>query len=98
LPVIEDIGNGAVLNIRVIPRASKPGVAGTRDDALLVRLAAPPVEGAANAELIELLASLLNISRRQITLVAGAHSRRKRVKITGLNAKSIAVTLALGVS
>ena len=40
------------LTVRVIPRASKPGIAGTRDGALLVRLQSPPVEGAANAELM----------------------------------------------
>ena len=75
--------DGAILDIRVIPRAGKSALAGTRDDAILVRLNAPPVDGAANAELIELLATALGIPKRSIVIVAGERSRRKRVRITG---------------
>jgi uncharacterized protein (TIGR00251 family) len=72
------------LAVRVIPRASKPGVAGMRADAVLVRLAAPPVDGAANAELIDTLARALDLPRRAITITAGATSRTKRVRVEGL--------------
>jgi uncharacterized protein (TIGR00251 family) len=72
------------LAIRVIPRASKTGVAGTRGEAVLVRLAAGPVDGAANAELIETLARALDLPRRAVTITAGAISRTKRVRIDGL--------------
>jgi uncharacterized protein (TIGR00251 family) len=75
----------AVLTIRVIPRAGKPGPAGTRDGAFLIRLNAPPVEGAANAELIELLSELLDIPKRNITIVSGERGRLKRVRVGGVD-------------
>jgi len=69
----------------VIPRASKPGIAGTRDGALLVRLQSPPVEGAANTELIQILSDALDVPRRSISIVAGERSRQKRVRIEGVS-------------
>jgi uncharacterized protein len=74
----------AVLDIRVIPRAAKAGVAGTRDGAILIRLTAPPVDGAANAELIEILAAALDLPRRAITIVGGERGRSKRVRVSGI--------------
>lgn len=81
------------LDIRVIPRAARPGLAGTRDGRLLVRLSAPPVEGAANAELIQLLAKALDVPKRQLTIVAGQRGRLKRVKVEGLTAERAAEML-----
>jgi uncharacterized protein (TIGR00251 family) len=54
-----------------------------RGDALLVRLAAPPVEGAANDALIRLLADTFDVPRRAVTLLSGERSRDKRVAIEG---------------
>ena len=82
---IRPIAGGVIIDVHVIPRASKSEVGGTRGDAMLVRLKAPPVEGAANAELIEILASRLRVSRRAVTIVTGDTSRRKRVKVMGLD-------------
>ena len=82
-----------ILDVRVITRASRPGLAGTRDGALLVRLSAPPVEGAANAELIQLLAKALNVPKRQVTIVAGERGRLKRVKLEGVTAERVAERL-----
>ena len=59
---------------------------GTRGDAILIRLAAAPVDGAANDALIAFLADTLDIPRRDITLVSGERSRDKRVRIAGMNA------------
>jgi uncharacterized protein (TIGR00251 family) len=73
------------LEIRVIPRAGRSGVAGLRDGALLVKLAAAPVDGAANDELIALLARALRIPKRDITMVAGERSRTKRIRIAGVD-------------
>jgi uncharacterized protein (TIGR00251 family) len=73
------------LEIRVIPRAGRSEFAGLRDSALLVRLAAAPVDGAANDELIALLAKALKIPRRNITIVSGERSRSKRVRIEGVD-------------
>jgi uncharacterized protein len=77
---------GIVLTIRVVPRASKPGLAGTRNGEYLIRLSAPPVEGAANAELIQLLSTVLDIPKRNISIVSGERSRTKRVEVTGIDA------------
>jgi uncharacterized protein (TIGR00251 family) len=74
------------LNIRVIPRAKRSEVAGRRGDAWLVRLQAPPVDGAANEELVELLAATLGIPKRAVTILAGETSRHKRVRAIGVDA------------
>ena len=73
------------LDIRVIPRARRSEIAGLRDGTLLIRLAAAPVDGAANDELIALLAKTLKIPKRDITIVSGDRSRSKRVRIAGLD-------------
>lgn len=73
------------LDVRVMPRAGRSGFGGLRDGALLVRLAAAPVDGAANDELIALLAKTLRIPRRAITIVSGERSRTKRVRIAGID-------------
>jgi uncharacterized protein len=73
------------LDVRVIPRAGRSGFAGLRDGALLVRLAAAPVDGAANDELIALIAKTLRIPKRDITIVSGERSRSKRIRIAGLD-------------
>ena len=69
----------------MIPRAGRSGIAGLRDGALLVKLAAAPVDGAANEELIALLAKALRIPKRDITIVLGERARTKRVRIAGLD-------------
>jgi uncharacterized protein len=73
------------LEIKVIPRAGRSGVAGLRDGALLVRLASAPVDGAANDELIALIAKALRIPKRDITIVSGERSRSKRIRIAGID-------------
>jgi hypothetical protein len=78
--------DGVVIDVRVIPRAAKAGVAGTREDAVLVRLHAPPVDGAANAELIDILSHALGVPRRAIAIAAGERNRRKRVAVAGITA------------
>ena len=87
--MINASADGTIVDIRVIPRASKSAIAGTRDDAVLVRLNAPPADGAANAELIRLLADLLGVPRRNIQIVSGERSRGKRVRISGRTAAEI---------
>jgi uncharacterized protein (TIGR00251 family) len=68
-----------------VPRAGRSGFAGLRDGALLVRLAAAPVDGAANDELIALFAKALKIPKCDITIVSGERSRSKRIRIAGLD-------------
>ena len=75
----------ALLNIRVIPRSPRTRVDGRRGDAILIRLNAPPVDGAANEALIAFLSDTLGVSRRDISLVAGEKSRDKRVRVDGVS-------------
>lgn len=82
--MIERIPGGILIDVRVIPRAAKSGVAGTRDGALLVRLNAPPVDGAANADLIDVIATALDVPKRAVTIVSGEHRRLKRVRVAGI--------------
>jgi len=69
----------------VIPRAPRTRVDGMRGAAVLIRLAAPPVEGAANDALVAFLSDALALPRRNIRIVSGEKSRDKRVEIDGLD-------------
>ncbi len=84
-----------MIDVRVIPRAPRTRVDGTRGGAILIRLAAPPVDGAANDALIAFLSETLALPRRGITIVAGEKSRDKRVRIEGLD-QATARTRLLG--
>lgn len=66
-----------------MPRAPRTRVDGMRGGAVLIRLAAPPVEGAANDALVAFLSDTLNVPRRRIEIVSGEKSRDKRVAIAG---------------
>lgn len=82
-----------ILDVRVVPRAARSEIAGTRNNALLIRLKAPPVDGAANEELIRLLATILGIPRRNVEIVSGHTSRTKRIRIAGVTSADIAEKL-----
>lgn len=70
-----------LVEIKVVPGAARTMIAGLRDGALLVRVAAPPEKGKANTELVECLASSLGLPKSAVELVSGALSRRKRVSL-----------------
>lgn len=76
----------------MVPRASRTRVAGVTEGGLKVQLHAPPVDGAANAALVELLASVLGVRKSAVTIVSGETSRHKRVRIEGVE---LAAVLAL---
>lgn len=84
---------GVTLRVRVVPRAGRTGVAGSREDALLVRLAAAPVDGAANDTLIAFLSELFERPKRDITLISGHTSRDKRIAIAGVTEGDVAARL-----
>ena len=71
--------------VRVQPRASKDEVAGVHGDALRIRLRAPPVDGAANAALVEFLAQVLGVAKQRVRIVTGASSRAKVVEVEGVS-------------
>jgi uncharacterized protein (TIGR00251 family) len=81
--------------VRAKPRASRPGIGTVREGALEVRVSAPPVEGAANEAIVELLARVLALPRRAITLVSGEHGRSKRVRVEGLDAGEVRARLGI---
>lgn len=76
--------------VQVVPRASRSEIVGEHNGALRVRLAAPPVDGAANEELIRTLARALKLPRSAIEIVAGHRSKLKGVCVTGTDAKTLA--------
>ncbi|HZJ44375.1 MAG TPA: DUF167 domain-containing protein [Pyrinomonadaceae bacterium] len=71
------------ISVRVVPRASKTEVVGEFDSALRVKLAAPPVDGAANDELVQILAKTFKVARGSVEIVRGSNSRSKQVKVAG---------------
>ena len=81
------------INIYVQPRASKTAVAGMHDGCVKVRLAAPPVDGAANAALIEFVAERLGLAKSHVRIVTGQASRRKVVEVDGVSAERLAAAL-----
>lgn len=80
--------------VRVQPRAARSQVAGEIDGALKLRLAAPPVDGAANEELIRLIAKLFDTPRSRVALIAGQSSKNKLVRVSGISAEEAEKVLA----
>jgi uncharacterized protein len=82
--------NGAIIfNVRVVPRASKSEIVGELGGALKVRIASPPVDGAANAELIKILAKTFGVSKSEVEIISGQTSKLKQIKIANLTAEKI---------
>jgi uncharacterized protein (TIGR00251 family) len=86
---LRDVEDGVVLQVRVQPRSKRSAVTGVHGGALKCSLTAPPVEGAANAALIELLAQTLGVPRRTVQLARGEQSRHKTVRVQGLDAATL---------
>jgi hypothetical protein len=76
--------DGVRIQLHIQPRATRTEVAGTFGDCLKVRLKSPPVDGAANAELVRFLAERLGVARVDVELVAGHSGRRKTVRVRGV--------------
>ena len=83
----------ARIDIYVQPRASKTAVVGMHDGAVKVRLAAPPVDGAANAALIEFVADRAGVAKYKVKIVSGLSSRRKVVEVEGMSNEQLAAAL-----
>lgn len=82
-------GGAARFGVRVQPRASRSEIVGEHGGALRVRLSAPPVDGAANEALVDLLARALDVPRRAIRIVGGHGSRGKTVEVEGVDAAAV---------
>jgi uncharacterized protein (TIGR00251 family) len=83
------------IGVYVQPRASKSELAGLHDGLLRVRLAAPPVDGAANAALAVFIADKLGIAKSRVQIVSGLTGRRKVVRIDGVTAEAVAAALQI---
>jgi len=88
--------DGVILTVWVQPRSSRNEVVDVREGMLRVRLTAPPVGGAANEALIQFLARRLGMPRRDVEIIAGHRSRRKRIKIHGLSLQEVGVLTKRG--
>ena len=78
-----------VIALHIQPGAKRTEIAGLHGDALKIRLAAPPVDGKANAALIAYLAKTLGVPKRDLTFESGETSRQKRVRIVGANIDTV---------
>ncbi len=81
-----DEAGGCALELLVQPRASRTRVAGEHDGRLKIQLAAPPVDGEANAALVQFLAGALRVRKADVIVVRGEAGRRKTVRIAGVSA------------
>ena len=86
---LHETEDGVILRVKVQPRASRDEVVGVKGDALKVRITAPPVEGAANARLLTVLAKKLGIPRGRLELRTGSTSRLKSISIQGISAAEL---------
>ncbi len=82
-------GRALTFAVHVAPRASRSEIAGKHDGALRVRITAPPVDGAANRELIRLLASAFKLPQHAVEIVAGENSKTKTVRVHGGEATTL---------
>ncbi len=78
-----------IFSVKVVPRASKSEIVGELGGALKVRIAAPPVDGAANAELIKTLAEFFDVPKSAVEILKGETSKTKQIKISGLTAANL---------
>ena len=92
---IEPIAGAVRLRLRVQPRASRNEVAGRLGHELKIRLAAPPVDGAANDALVRFLAQALGVPRASVSIVAGGSSRSKVVEVRGVEERSVQARLGM---
>jgi len=82
--------------VRVIPRSKRDEISGERNGRLLIRLTAPPVEGAANAALCRIVARRAGVPARRVSIVRGQTSRDKLVRVEGIAADELSALLADG--
>lgn len=90
---VREENGGVLIRVRVVPRASKNELAGLVDGALRVRLAAPPVEGAANRACLEFMAGVLSVPKSRLKIVMGETSRSKVIFVAGMTRDQVVSAL-----
>jgi uncharacterized protein (TIGR00251 family) len=93
--VVTQTGDGIRLNVRIQPGAARTEIVGEHGGALKIRVAAPPVDGAANEALVRFLAEQLGVRRAAITISSGASGRAKVLRVAGITAGEAASRLGL---
>lgn len=78
------VKDGIVIEVRVLPRSSRKEISGVTDNVVKVKLTAPPVDGAANEQLIELLSEEFHIRKSDVIVLKGETSRTKKIKLIGV--------------
>jgi hypothetical protein len=91
--IVRDGERGALLTVHVQPGASRTECVGIHGDAIKIRLAAPPIDGAANDELIRFIADQCGVPRANVRIRAGEQARRKRLSIKGIMAEVLLTRL-----
>lgn len=91
---LREVEGGVKVDILVQPRASRTRAVGEHDGRLKIQVAAPPVDGAANAELLSFLAERLKLPWRDLAIVAGETGRRKTILLRGVDPATVAGALA----
>jgi len=91
--MIHDSPDGVVLTVHVQPSAARTEYAGVHGDALKFRVAAPPVEGAANGVLCAYLAERFGLAKSAVTIQAGHGARRKRILLKGISSHQVTAVL-----
>lgn len=91
--IVQDSKDGAVLTVHVQPKASRTECVGIHGDALKIRVAAPPVDGAANDELVRFLSRILSVQNTAVYIESGAGGRHKRVRVRGVTAERVMACL-----
>jgi uncharacterized protein (TIGR00251 family) len=86
---VTEQGGRVRFSVRVQPRASRTEIAGEYGDAVKVRLASPPVDGAANDELVSFLSNIFAVARKSVRILAGETSRSKLIEIEGITERAV---------
>jgi len=86
---ITEADGSVTFSVRVVPRSSRNQIVGVEGGALKIKLTAPPVEGAANAALIEFIAEWLGVRRSAVSIISGDKARNKLVRVSGVTREQV---------
>ena len=86
--------NSITFDVLVQPRASRERIGPRHDGRIKISVTSPPVDGEANAAVVELIAKTLGVARRDVEVIAGHTSRRKTIRVTGASPEQLEAAIA----
>ncbi len=92
---INNIDDGVVLSVKVVPASSKTAVAGLLNGMLKLKISAPPEKGKANQQLTEFLAKKLGLKKNAVNIISGQTNPVKKIRVSGINAETLLKKLDL---